>query len=127
MGPAGPITGPQYFPSTTSPGRSRPPPARPARARSTSTLTIPSYDGTFTIADITVALNAAFSPDSDLTAVLIAPDGTQVPLFSGVGGTGTNFINTVFDDSAENSITTGTAPFTGSYRPTGMLSSPGRP
>ena len=77
-------------------------------------MTIPSYDGTFKIADITVSLTAAFPTDSGLTAVLIAPDGTQVPLFSGVGGTGSNFENTVFDDAAENSITTGSAPFTGS-------------
>src|SRR5208283_2294602 len=70
----------------------------------------------------TVQLSAAFPTDSGLSAVLIAPDGTQVPLFSGVGGTGSNFINTVFDDTAENSITMGTAPFTGTYRPTGTLS-----
>ena len=123
MGPAGSISGPQYFPSTSSTGQ-----IIPAATSSTSpgvlnsTLTVPSYDGTFKIADITVELNAAFSPDSDLTAVLIAPDGTQVTLFSGVGGTGSNFVNTVFDDAAENSITTGTAPFTGTFQPTGMLS-----
>ena len=98
MGPAGSVSGPQYFPSTSSTGQ-----IIPAATSSTSpgtldsTLTIPSYNGTFTIAQITVELNAAFSPDSDLTAVLIAPNGTQVTLFSGVGGTGSNFINTVFE------------------------------
>ncbi len=117
MGPAGSVSGPQYFPSTSSTGQ-----IIPAASTLDSTVTIPSYNGTFTIADITVELNAAFSPDSDLTGVLIAPDGTQVTLFSGVGGTGSNFINTVFDDSADSSITTGTAPFTGSYRPAQSLS-----
>ena len=123
MGPAGSISGPQYFPSTSSTGQ-----VIPAATSSTSpgvldsTLTIPSYDGTFTVAQITVELNAAFSPDSDLTAVLIAPNGTQVTLFSGVGGSGANFVNTVLSDSAESSITTGTAPFTGTYQPTGKLS-----
>ncbi len=88
-----------------------------------STATVPTFDGTFSIADITVNLNIAFTTDSDLSAVLIAPDGTQVPLFSGVGGTsGANFINTTFDDAAETSINAGTAPFTGLYRPAGMLS-----
>ena len=43
-------------------------------------------------------------------------------MFSGVGGNGSNFVNTVFDDAAENSITTGTAPFTGTFQPTGTLS-----
>ncbi len=87
-----------------------------------STTTIPSFDGTFTIAHISVSLNIAFTDDADLTAVLVAPDGTQVPLFAGVGGTGGNFVNTTFDDSGESSITNGTAPFTGTYRPAGQLS-----
>ena len=90
--------------------------------RAHSTLSVPSFDGTFKVAQITVELNAAFSPDSGLTAVLIAPNGTKVPLFSGVGGSGANFVNTVFDDSAQTSITAGTAPFTGTFQPTGKLS-----
>ena len=123
MGPTGSLMGPQYFPSTSSTGQIIPA-ATSASSPGTveSTVTIPSYNGTFTIADLSVDLTAAFSPDADLTAVLIAPNGTQVTLFSGVGGTGSNFINTVFDDSAAASITTGTAPFTGAYRPVNSLS-----
>jgi len=118
MGPTGSISEPQYFPSDVQTGQM-------ISGTLDSTLTIPSFGGTFTVGDITVSLTAAFSPDSDLSAVLIAPNGMQVPLFSGVGGNGSNFINTVFDDAAETSITTGTAPFTGTYRPEGpaMLSS----
>ena len=125
MGPVGPVTGPQSFQSDFT---AQTIPAAASTGTSTtpgvldSTLTIPSYNGTFTVADITVTMSAAFAPDSDLSAVLIAPDGTQVPLFSGVGGTGSNFLNTVFDDAAETSINTGTAPFTGTYQPTGQLS-----
>jgi len=121
MGPTGSVSGPQYFPSSSSTAQ-----IIPAAASTTSPgvlnspLTVPSYGGTFKIAQITVELTAAFSPNSSLTAVLIAPDGTKVPLFSGVGGS--NLVNTVLDDTAENSITTGTAPFTGTYRPTGTLS-----
>ena len=123
MGPTGSLMGPQYFPSTTSTTQIIP----AATSVSSpgvleSTVTIPSYNGTFTIADLSVDLTAAFSPDSDLTAVLISPTGTQVTLFSGVGGNGSNFINTAFDGSASNSITTGAAPFTGSYRPAQSLS-----
>lgn len=123
MGPAGLVSGPQYFPLTTSTGQ-----VIPAAANATnpgtldSTLTIPSYDGTFQIAQITLELNAAFSPDSDLSAVLIAPDQTQVTLFSGVGGNKSNFINTIFDDGADSSIDAGTAPFTGTYQPATPLS-----
>ena len=122
MGPAGAITGPQYFPSNST-GQIIPA-ATSATAPGTlsSTLTIPSYAGTFKVAHISVQLTAAFPTDSALTAVLIAPDGTQVTLFSGVGGNGSNFVNTVFDDGAESSIGTGTAPFTGTFQPTGQLS-----
>ncbi len=121
MGPAGSISGPQYYPSTNSTGQIIPAATASGPSTLSSTLTVPSYDGSFTIAHISVELNAAFAPDSELTATLIAPDGTQVPLFSGVGGNGANFVNTVFDDSAETAITAGKAPFTGSFQPTGML------
>ena len=121
MGPTGSISGPQYFPSNST-GQIIPAATASAPGVVDSTLTIPSFGGTFTVADITVQLSAAFSTDSGLTAVLIAPNGTQIQLFSGVGGNGSNFVNTVFDDAAENSITTGKAPFTGTFKPTGQLS-----
>ena len=56
-------------------------------------------------------------------AVLIAPNGTPVALFSNVGSSGQNFTSTVLDDAALTSIASGTAPFTGKYQPTGQLSS----
>ena len=79
MGPTGSISAARILPVDSSTGQIIPA-ATSATSPGTldSTLTIPSYNGTFTVADITVELNAAFSPDSDLTAVLIAPDGTQV-------------------------------------------------
>ncbi|HEX3446680.1 MAG TPA: hypothetical protein VHS97_00395, partial [Isosphaeraceae bacterium] len=122
MGPAGAISGPQFFPSTSSTGQIIPAATSAGAGVLNSTLTIPSFGGTFKAAHIIVDLNAAFSPDSQLTGVLIAPNGTTVTLFSGVGATGANFINTIFDDSAASSITTGTAPFTGTFQPTGKLS-----
>ena len=79
---------------------------------------------TLDIGDITVTLNIGSNSDSALTAVLVAPNGTTIPLFSGVGGaSGKNFINTVFDDSASSSIATGTAPFTGTFKPEYSLNS----
>ena len=122
MGPVGPITGPQTYPSDSALQ------TIPAATSSTtpsvldSTVTVPSFDGSFKIAHISVQLNASFTDDESLSAVLIAPDGTQVPLFSNVGGSKANFVNTTFDDGAESSITTGSAPFTGSYRPASPLS-----
>src|SRR5262249_2907678 len=81
---------------------------------------------TFKVAKVTVQLNIALQTDLALTAVLIAPDGTQVPLFSDVGGSGADFINTVLDDSAvTNPIAAGSAPFTGTFQPEYPLNSSG--
>ena len=60
--------------------------------------------------------------DGDLDIFLISPFGTQVELSTDNGGGGDNFTNTVFDDAAATSITAGAAPFTGSFRPEGLLS-----
>ncbi len=60
--------------------------------------------------------------DSDLNIYVQGPDGTQVELSTGNGGSGDNYINTVFDDEADTSITDGFAPFTGRFRPEGSLS-----
>ena len=53
----------------------------------------------------------------DLDLFLIGPDGTSVELSSDNGGSGNNFTDTLFDDDAETSVTDGSAPFTGSFRP----------
>jgi subtilisin-like proprotein convertase family protein len=52
----------------------------------------------------------------DLKLELISPTGTTVVLATQVGGSGDNFTNTVFDDEAATAIS-GSAPFTGSFRP----------
>jgi subtilisin-like proprotein convertase family protein len=72
----------------------------------------------FTISHLTVQLNISLAKDSDLTATLIAPDGTRIQLFSRVGGTaGQNFLNTVLDDSAATPIAQGVAPFNATFQP----------
>ena len=81
----------------------------------TSTLTI--SDAFYNINDINVQLDITHPRVSDLSAFLIAPDATMIELFSNVGGTGINFRNTVFDDSATLPISSGSAPFTGTFRP----------
>src|SRR5262249_53572515 len=51
----------------------------------------------FVLQSLTLQLNITHPNDPDLSAVLIAPDGTRVTLFSNIGANGTraNFINTV--------------------------------
>ncbi len=74
------------------------------------------------ILDLNVRLNILHTWVADLTVELVGPDGTRVTLFFGVGGNGDNFTNTVLDDEAANPITSGTAPFNGSFRPMESLS-----
>jgi subtilisin-like proprotein convertase family protein len=122
MGPTGLITGPQYFPSSAV-NQAIPKSTPTVPGMLSQTVTVPDSNGTFTIADITVSLSITDANDSNLTAELIAPDGTPVALFSNVGQNGQNFTSTVLDDGAPSPIATAQAPFTGSYQPTGQLSS----
>jgi subtilisin-like proprotein convertase family protein len=74
------------------------------------------------IAHVSVTLSITHPNDSDLSAYLIAPDGTEVTLFSGVGGSGQNFTNTTFSDGASTPIASGSAPFTGTFNASAPLS-----
>ena len=85
----------------------------------TSTIVI---SDSFNIADINVTLDITHSRVSDLQVFLRGPDGTVIQLFSGTGVSGQNLRNTVFDDEATTSITTASAPFTGTFRPLQSLS-----
>jgi subtilisin-like proprotein convertase family protein len=91
-----------------------------------SALVVGATAGTGHITSLKVALNIAHTRDSDLSASLVGPDGTTVPLFNGVGGVGANFgdttTDTTIDDGAGTPIGVGSAPFTGSFRPQGSLS-----
>ena len=84
----------------------------------TTTFTFSVVGAPVSISDINLRLSIAHTADVDLIADLTAPDGvTSVTLFENVGGTGANFQDTLLDDSASLPITSGSAPFTGSYKP----------
>ncbi len=68
-----------------------------------------------------VCMNITHPNDDELEIVLIAPDGTTIPLTIQNGGTGNNYTNTCFSNSATTSIKAGSAPFTGSFIPEGYL------
>ncbi len=74
-----------------------------------------------TVRDMDVKLHINHTWCADLDVFLIAPNGTRVLLFNDVGGNGDNFHNTILDDEATVSITSGAAPFTGRFRPMGSL------
>lgn len=69
------------------------------------------------LTDVNVIVNITHPWVWDLRFGVVGPDDTFVFLSSSNGGDGDNYTDTVFDDQATESITNGTAPFTGSYRP----------
>lgn len=83
-----------------------------------STMTVTN---TGTIVDVDVELNITHTFDGDLD-IFIEFNSVCVALSLDNGGGGENYTNTVFDDEATVDIGTGSAPFTGSFRPDSPLS-----
>jgi autotransporter-associated beta strand protein len=95
-----------------------------------STNVVSGFTGT-PLQKVVVSLYITHPYDSDLTNIsLISPDGTTVLLSSANGGSGQNYGSgltpdsdrTTFDDAAATPITSGTAPFVGTYQPQSPLS-----
>ena len=83
----------------------------------TFSATVSNVGVTDAIQSITINLSHTWV--SDLNIFLVGPTGTIIELSTGNGGSGVNYVNTVFSDSASDFITTGAAPFTGSFKPEG--------
>jgi len=92
------------------------PDANPTSASSTVT-SVSAYDAI----DVDVLLNITHTYTGDLDITITGPNGVSVELTSDNGGTGENFVNTLFDDDATTPITAESAPFTGSFQPEGSL------
>lgn len=86
-----------------------------------------SYDTLYipqsgTIVDLNFKMESLIHTyDGDISFSIISPTGIEVSLSNRRGSGGDNYINTVFDDSSAISISTGTAPFTGTFRPESPL------
>jgi subtilisin-like proprotein convertase family protein len=65
-------------------------------------------------------VNFTHTFDNDVDMFLVAPNGQVLELSTDNGGNGDNFTDTVFQDGAPN-ITTGAAPFTGTFSAEGTL------
>ena len=77
----------------------------------------------FPVTGVTLKLSINHPHVTDLDALLRGPDGTEVILFTDVGGGGDNFTDTVFTDTSLISIEDGTAPFPYAYHPEENLAS----
>ncbi|MGI8583121.1 MAG: proprotein convertase P-domain-containing protein [Chitinophagaceae bacterium] len=93
-----------------------------------TTTNIPINVSGFTgsVGKVTISMYLTHTSNGDLQLSLISPDGTTVPLSINRGGGGQNFGSscanrTAFDDAAVTSITAGTAPFVGTFKPEGSL------
>lgn len=90
----------------------------PASGTITSGIFVPDIR---TIADLNVRINITHTFVGDLRITLTSPTGVVIPLVLNRGGSGDDFTDTLFDDSAAISIAAATAPFTGSFRPESPL------
>ncbi|MFH1010491.1 MAG: proprotein convertase P-domain-containing protein [bacterium] len=81
-----------------------------------------NVSGMGAVLDVEVKIvNLTHTWDSDLNIYLRGPNNVQTALCLRRGGSGDNFINTVFDDHASTPIANGTPPFTGSFIPDSPL------
>jgi subtilisin-like proprotein convertase family protein len=95
------------------------PKAIPDRGYVLDTIPVTIYGG---VQDIDVTVNISHTMDKTLNIFLLGPNGNQVELSSGNGGSNANYTGTIFDDEASVSIKMGTAPFTGRFKPEQPLS-----
>jgi hypothetical protein len=84
---------------------------------------LPTAINTSTFGIESITINVLHTNDVDLRMKLQSPAGSIYVLTSFNGGTGNNYTNTVFNDSAATSISSGMAPFTGIFKPTEALAS----
>jgi subtilisin-like proprotein convertase family protein len=75
-----------------------------------------------TINDVNVKVNITHPRVSDLTLFLIGPDNTTVVLSDQTGVSGADYTGTIFNDQAAGTIDSGTAPYTGFFKPDQVLS-----
>jgi subtilisin-like proprotein convertase family protein len=89
------------------------------KAPATSQVTVPFLS----VNDIDVEVSITHPYIASLSAVLIHPNGTRIPLFNNSAVGGANLINTTFDSEAASLLanTTEKAPYTASFRPVGNL------
>lgn len=75
-----------------------------------------------TVIDLNVSVDITHTRTGDLRLILIGPTGSVSLLSDRNGGNGDNYTQTTFDDQATVSISEGTPPFSGRFRPEMALS-----
>lgn len=75
----------------------------------------------YIIGEIEVQLSITHTYTEHLDGYLVGPDGKQVELFTGVGGSDDHFDRTVFSDDAGENIARSRPPFRGTFQPEAIL------
>jgi len=75
-----------------------------------------------TVGDLNATVNLNCDDATQVSLFLESPEGMQVTLVGNAPAAGSHFTNTVFDDEAGTSIYDGAPPYTGVFRPDGLLS-----
>lgn len=96
-------------------------PANTSCGMATSSIVVSGLPGNISTAGISVKFNVTIASTSTLRVYLIAPNGNVLRLVSPNTAFGQNFTNTIITDNSGVNISTGIAPFSGSYRPSGVL------
>ena len=80
-----------------------------------STLSLSGVPSEAVVTGVSVTFNITHTYDSDLIINLKAPNGNILNLINLKGGAGDNFTNTVISSSSSTLLSSGLAPFTGTY------------
>lgn len=86
-------------------------------APAVSGISVSGLPTTYPTAGISITINLTHTYDGDLVLMLEAPNGDVLGLSNQAGGSGDNFTNTIFSDAGASTVSTGTAPFTGTFKP----------
>ena len=70
-----------------------------------------------TITGVSLNFNINHTYDGDLVINLKGPNGNVLNIANGIGGSANHFTNTIVNNTATTSITTSSAPFTGTFAP----------
>jgi subtilisin-like proprotein convertase family protein len=82
-----------------------------------SNIVVSGYGAPIPSSGIAVTINITHTYDGDIAIFLQAPNGEVLGLSNQQGGSGANFTNTVFTDTASQVLPASGAPYTGYYRP----------
>jgi subtilisin-like proprotein convertase family protein len=75
----------------------------------------------YMIGDLNVQISITHTHTDHLDCYLTGPDGSEIELFTAVGGSDDHFDRTIFDDEADTNIAKSRPPFRGNFQPEALI------